>query len=323
MMSYKTKSHGVVYPWSGALVVYYNKTMFENYGEKTPKEYFMEGNWTWETFAKCMEKMTADIDSDGTLDTYGLPADSFNYLVNPWKTDENGRLVSTIDEEWMQDFIQLKYDAFNENWVLAPGKNLIQKNVTYPMYAMQISDCESYNFEHMYQTLSNGDELEVVPVPQWRGDNGETLRFSGVSQAAASLLVTCDERAAAVDLLSYLLKCGMKYMSDYSLGDVECEYAGVQGSCDLSKKWKEAFAQVCTDRAAAIKEIRNYDEALLAMVNTSLNDRGKYILGTYSGVSALTDYAELIKLSPANSIPVIREKYQKALDNYNDRYFSD
>jgi hypothetical protein len=79
----------------------------------------------------------------------------------------------------------------------------------------------------------------------------------------------------------------MKYMSDYSLGDVECEYAGMQGSCDLSKKWKEAFAKVCADRAAAIKEIRNYDEALLAMINTSLNDRGKYILGTYSGVSAL------------------------------------
>lgn len=322
MMNYKSASHGVVYLWSSMQMVCYNKTMFETFGAKTPKEYFLEGNWTWETFMQCMEEVTNDLNVDGTLDTYGLPAASFDNLVNPWKMDATGKLVSTIDEEWMQDFIQLKYEAFNKNLVLPSGKNQIRSNVTYPMCAMQISDCEPYNFEHLYQTLPNGDELEVVPVPEWRGSNGETIGFSTVIQSAASLLTTCDEREAAVDLLAYLLQCGMKYVSDYSLGAVECEYEGIQGSCDLSKQWKQAFAKVCADRSADANEIRNYDKAYVTKINTYLSDKDKYISGTYADVSALTGYAEIIQMPPAFSIPAIREKYQKALDTYNDLYVS-
>ena len=56
-VNYKGTSYGFVVPWVGTIMMYYNKTMFENYGVKTPKEYYMEGEWTWENYAKCLEAM--------------------------------------------------------------------------------------------------------------------------------------------------------------------------------------------------------------------------------------------------------------------------
>ena len=322
LMTYKNQSHGIVYPWVGNTMCYYNKTMFENYGVKTPKEYFMEGEWTWTNFLKCMEEMTKDIDSDGKIDTYGLPADSLTWcrFYNPYKLDENGRLLSTLEDPLIRDVIELKYEVFAvKKTALNPGKNQIQKNVTYPMTAMQLSDCEPYNFEHMYQYIANGDELQVVPVPAYDGD-GEKVNLLQFCQSCVSLASACDEREAAVDLLAYLLKCGLKYVSDFSLGAVESNYVGVQGKCELSKKWKEAFAKVCETRAADIKNIEDYDEELIKKIYESFEGASWYVYQTFTNVSDPTTYSEVTKLPPASSIPTIKEKYQAKLDTYNDLY---
>lgn len=44
-------------PWSGSHMLYYNKTLFEDNGFKTPSEYYEEGNWTWETFEEAMKNI--------------------------------------------------------------------------------------------------------------------------------------------------------------------------------------------------------------------------------------------------------------------------
>jgi len=322
MMKYNGKAHGMIYPWTGNTMCYYNKTMFENYGVKTPKEYFMAGEWTWSNFLKCMEEMTKDIDSDGTIDTYGVPADSMigNCYFNVFKTDESGRLVSRIDDQIVYDFFQLKYDIFTVKKVaLSPGKNQIQKNVTYPMYAMQVSDCEPYNFEHLYQGLPNGDELEVVPVPAYDG-KGEKVNSLMWNQQAASLLPSCDEREAVIDLLCYVLKCGLKYRSDFSLGALECDYVGIQGKSELSKKWKEAFAKVCEDRANDIKEVANYDEDLIKKIYESFEGAVWHCNASYTKVTRLDGYSEVTKLPPASAVAAIKEKYEASLKTYNELY---
>ena len=325
MLTYGTKKVGIVLPWTGTMMCYYNKTMFEDYGVKTPKEYFDEGKWTWETFLKCMEETTKDVDSDNTMDTYGLPGDSWGNVVNPWAQNEKGELISVIDEPWMQDFFQLKYDAFAVKKCSVSAKNQIQKNVTYPMFAMQLSDCEPYNFEHMFQEIANGNELEVVPVPDWVGKDGQKLSTSKVTQACVSLAASCDERDAATDCLAYLMKCGLKYISDFSLGDVKCDYPGVLGTCDYSKTWKENFAKVCQKRAADYKEItdaKDYASAHIAKVNEYLDGRDKYIYGTYTKVTILTGFSEITQMPPASSIPAIKQKYQNMLDVYNSTYIN-
>ena len=327
MMKYGTKSVGLVYPWTGTMMLYYNKTIFEDFGVKTPKEYFDEGNWTWDALMKCMEETTKDIDSDGTIDTYGLPADSVgNLLSTTIAQNEKGELISLIDEPWIQDYFQFKYDAYTvKKVVLSPGKNQIQKNVTYPMTAMQMSDCEPYNFEHMYQDIANGNELEVVPIPDWVGKDGQKRSTSKVTQSCVHLAASCDERDAAVDCLAYLLKCGLKYISDFSLGDVKCDYAGVLGACDYSKTWKENFAKVCQKRAADYKEItdaKDYASAHITKVNEFLDGREKHIYGNYTKVTALTSFSEVIQMPPASSIPAIKQKYQNMLDVYNSTYIN-
>ena len=55
-------------------------------------------------------------------------------------------MVSRLDEAIVQDQIEFKYNMITKGYVKRPGVNNIQKNVTYPMYAMQASDCEPYNF---------------------------------------------------------------------------------------------------------------------------------------------------------------------------------
>ena len=323
MMTYGTQKVGLVLPWTGTMMCYYNKTMFDEYEVKTPKEYFDEGQWTWENFEKCMIEMTKDKDSDGEIDTYGLPGDSWGNLVNPWAYNDKGELISTIDEPWMRDFFQMKYDAFTVKEITVAHKNNIQKNVIYPMFAMQLSDCETYRFEHLYQTIANGNELEVVPVPEWVGENGQKLNNTKVTQACVSLAVSCDERELAVDCLSYLLKCGLKYISDTSFGAIPCEYDGIQGYCEYSNTWKELFTEACSDRRGDYEDLleRNPDAAEhIVNIHNYLSKRDKYIYGTYSGVTALTSYSEIAKMPPNSSIPAIREKYQAQLNTYNDIY---
>ena len=146
------------------------------------------------------------------------------------------------------------------------------------------------------------------------------MGISTMTQSVVHMATSCDEREATVDLLAYLLKCGLKYISDFSLGAVKCDYVGMQGKCDLSKKWMEAFKKVCDDRAANIKEIENYDEELVAKINEYLADKGLVTNTVISKITVLSKFKEITQLPPASSIPIIKQKYQAELDAYNDTY---
>jgi hypothetical protein len=250
MLTYGTDKVGMVLPWTGTMMLYYNKTMFEEYEVKTPKEYFDEGQWNWDNFMKVMEEMTKDKDDDGEVDTYGLNGDSWGNVVNPWAQNEKGELISVIDEPWLQEFFQIKYTAFNDK-ISISGKNNIQKNVVYPMFSMQISDCEPYNFEHMFQTIANGNELEVVPAPEWVGDNGEKLATSKVTQACVSLAANTDEREMAVDCLAYLLMCGLDDEYMYFLDPLRRD--------NYDRYDKKGYAEILQPGVARIK-LENLDK---------------------------------------------------------------
>ncbi len=57
---------------AGPVVISYNKTLFEQFGVKTPREYFEEGNWNWDTFREVALEMTGDTNGDGENDVYGF-----------------------------------------------------------------------------------------------------------------------------------------------------------------------------------------------------------------------------------------------------------
>ena len=324
LMKWGTKSYGVLRPWVGTMMCYYNVDMFKDYGVKTPKEYFLEGNWNWDTFFEVMQKMTKDADGDGSIDTYGLPGDSFG-LLNPSvsKVDNKGKLVSIFDEPFVKDYITLKYECYTVKKCVISGANRIQSNVIKPMFAMQISDCEPYNWQHLYQEIPNGQRLEVVPVPEWKGDNGESLGVSRLTQSCFHMAASCDEREAIVDLMAYILKCGLKYVSDYSLGTVDCEFEGLQGSCDYSKKVVEALAKINANRTKKLKALGDiYDAEYVTKMNEYVAKRGHIISWPNSSVPGLFGYSEITELPPETSMAQIKDKYLNALEAYNKLYLS-
>lgn len=65
------------YSWNGKyygiashgdpIYIIYNKTMFENNGLKTPREYWNEDNWNWDTFREVAMALTQDNRGQGQL----------------------------------------------------------------------------------------------------------------------------------------------------------------------------------------------------------------------------------------------------------------
>lgn len=70
--SYKGKKYAVIHE-TPPQMIYYNTSIFSKKGEKTPKQYFDEGNWTWDTLRTVAKKMT-DLQSG----IYGFATDTEN-----------------------------------------------------------------------------------------------------------------------------------------------------------------------------------------------------------------------------------------------------
>lgn len=320
MMTTKGAAYGFVYPWSGNVMLYYNKTMFERYDVKTPKEYYMEDNWNWTTLKKVMQEMTRDVNGDGQTDTYGLGVDSAGAIYPGMFTfdRQTGKLSSNIDKEISREWLEFVYEGVSiKGTIKRPGPHNIQKNIAYPMYAMQVSDCEPYNYEHLYQSIPNGDILEVVPVPLYDGE-AETQYNLLWTQSAASVCKATDNRDAAINLLCYIIQCGRKYLDEFSLGAVPYDLSGIQGTCEYSKTWKEHFAEICEQRAEDIKEW-DFDQVLVDKFYKTFEQADNWQTAVaLTGVSF--NYKEVYTMPPASSIPAIKEKWQAQLDTYNSLY---
>ena len=312
----ETASYGIVLPWTENMVVYFNQSLFARYNVKSPLDYYNEGIWNWDNFAKCMAEISRDTNNDGINDIYGLPGDSWQYLLNQDKTDAStGKKVTPADDPWVQDFIQMKYDAYNVTKSSKDAANDMLTNTEASVFAMQISECLTYDYASVFRTIPNGDKVMALPLPRWEGENGETKEWLNWPQLCAHVSRSSKEREATLDLLSYVIKCGMKYMSDYSLGTVKCDYAGIQGTVELSKKFKNAFADVVKEREAALKNTEYYDATHMKTIVNHLNkiDEWYAFIPLYARVDLL-NYEEITKLPPAESIPIIRERHQEEVE---------
>ncbi len=91
-------------PWSGSNLVYFNKSIFEENGFKTPAEYYEEGNWTWNTMKKVMKEVDAlgDTYIGGYIDpeilggSAGVSFINYDHKTNRFSSMTNSReLLST------------------------------------------------------------------------------------------------------------------------------------------------------------------------------------------------------------------------------------
>lgn len=149
--------------------VYYNKTMFKKNNWKTPAEYYKEGKWTWENFAKVCEAVKntsgGKIWGSGMLD-YGKIDLIMPTFGGDFMKYEKGKYTSTLVSQsnidaltyinritYVSKICQPRPEGASwdyDIWKFCAGN-----------YAMMISDSSS-----LYKVNKNlSDEFSIVPLP--------------------------------------------------------------------------------------------------------------------------------------------------------------
>ena len=325
LIKYKGDVHGIEVPWGGNHWYYYNRTMYENYGAKSPKEYYNEGNWTFDTMEKCHESVTKDNNGDGKInedDTYGISSTYLTGFIGASYTIsqdmETGKLTSTVaDSAEYRRLLEMSYKGRTETLSVLSGY-FPCKTSTPPRPSAQFSDAEWYNFEHLYQTLDNGDVIEVLPHPVFSTE--QPTRTNNYTVRYMAMLNSCDEDEAAFALFCYMLKVGMRYISDFSVGLYECTYDGIQGASDYSKDWMKQFKKVLQNRRRAFAEIEDWDQdTYIQMVKDIFStETRQYVCASYAGTTEMKENTE--SLPPASTIAKIAEHHNGWISKYNSLY---
>ncbi len=320
MCNYKGKSYGVVAPWSGGTLFYYNKTLFEQYGVKSPKEYFMEDNWNWDTMEKCLTEITKDLDGNGSVDIYGCGS---MFRVNrPFtrKLADDGKAVSLVrNSAEYKRYLEILYKGVHETKSMGDYSTMVT-SATNPRPATACQDAEWYNFAHLNQTLVNGDVIEVVPMPKFTNDSESWYEHTIVY---ASVLSSCDENEAAVALLNYILRVGMRYMSDFSLGLYKCNYEGIRGASKFSAGWKSNFADVVEERQEKFDELEEWDQELYEKFQAAVLGADNHFISLTFPNETSTPVSlgkEEREMPPASAIPVIAQREEAWVNEYNNLY---
>ena len=320
MMNYKGDSYGVQVPWSGGSLCYYNKTLFEQYGVKSPGEYFMEDNWNWDTYETAITDITKDTDGDGKVDIYGSGC-TMVLIPKPMvrRLNDDGKLESLIrNSEAYMRFLEIYYRATQET--KANGAYSAAYNLTSPQPAVSINDSEWYNFEHLYRELVNGEVIEVVPTPKYKNDDVDYYQHTLVHMAPMS---SCDENEATIALMNYILRVGMRYMSDFSLGLYKCNYEGIRGASRYAHGWKQNFEDVVATRQENFDALEGWDQELYQKLQDTIlsADTIHYVTLTFPNEDGNgINNNESNKMPPASSMPIIAAREEAWIQEYNDLY---
>lgn len=319
--NFKGKPQGLTYPWTGNYMMYYDKTVFENYGLKTPKELFMEDNWNFETFIKACKDVTKDTNGDGKVDTVGFAATGLREWVPTVVTDpQTGKLSSYVTTELGMDILNLQYTLYTlDKSCVTSGSPQKDGN---PQVVMAIQDCEPYNYKHMF-TMRGDHEIEVVPAPiHKKGDTEWTTMYT---RAGLYLSSGSDDVEASCDLLKFLCRVGMRYMADLSVGLYKCDFEGIKGTSPYSKIWKEKFDAGCQERVTELAALGDrYDQTYQDKMYAHLLAGRAITYELYEGFNEWTFLGGTEghgrKLPPASSAVLIEDMLQKQIEKYNSLY---
>lgn len=329
-LTHRNEVYGIQAPWCGANMVYYNETIMSEYGiTKTPKDYIAAGEWTWDNYLKLCKECTRDIDGDGKMDTWGSTTYSVGagYGATLTVDPATGKLTSAMDSpdsvEWLEKLHKAVVDEpclLNDyKHATTPGSGIV----------MSSSDCEPYNFYHTYRELSNGDIIRAVPRPTKDGVQAEWSTTTWMF----AIPKNSDEVDAAVDLLTYICKAGLKWMEDHSEGVFETEYEGIVGACEYSAAWLEQYNEFMEERHAKYEEIKEmWDVEFNSTLMESYKNSTKLFGGSYAGVvgpwqgakgttnGVSYNFEIIFKAPPATSLPVLSAAVKNMCDTYNTKF---
>lgn len=322
LMNYKGDCYGVVQPWNSLGAIQYNRTMMEDMGVKTPREYYEEGNWTYATFRECLKNCTTDEDGDGKLDTVGISIHGMAERIMPAvKIDEDGKLSSTLDTERSREFYQMLYEAVSvDKSVTLANAGLKKDGDTYVM--MRFWQVEPYMLNTLGFIDNDGYAIETVPVPVWK--QGDTEQSASINYCYMMLPTGSPNPEAAMELMDFILECGVKAMDDATGGLRGCKFEGLQGTTDWTKDFLEKRAAKIAETNAVIFDMPEYDEAWITEINRYFSETKYHMWPTMNGVdwnlTSNKKYASLWSVPSATSIAELAPVHQAQCDKYNDLY---
>ncbi|MDQ6420300.1 extracellular solute-binding protein [Paenibacillus sp. LHD-117] len=157
------------------IVIYYNKTLFENNGVKSPSELYAEGNWTWETFRSTAMEMTQDTDGDGASDQFGFGWWDAGYalmVASNGKTlltyNEDGTISANHDSDNVKEAVQFTQDALLKDKYIDKDKEGDYFNAEFKNGKLAMT--AEYGFGG-FNVFKSDYEIDFVPVP--KGPKGE------------------------------------------------------------------------------------------------------------------------------------------------------
>lgn len=145
-------------PWQGVQAIYYNKSLFEDNGLKTPLEYYKEGNWTYETLIECA-KSVKGLTKSAVL----LYPDTFNL--------QNGINLFTLD------FVNGTHKYVSNVTKAAPGYS----------FAFNLMDQKLFDSAYGNGSLSTGDLAMVAESLYGAKTNGYFANMKSSSLAMVPL----------------------------------------------------------------------------------------------------------------------------------------
>ena len=151
-------------------------------------------------------------------------------------------------------------------------------------------------------------------------EQGKPADFLLYTDAYMSIFSTCDEPEATLDLITYILRVGMRYMSDYSCGLYKCEYEGIRGASVYSKGWKENFAQTVADKQAELDSIKAdgiWDDEYVSKLMNDIASTSGFIIRRYAGATKPSGTKDL---PPASQLPIIVANQNAWISKYNNLY---
>jgi multiple sugar transport system substrate-binding protein len=106
------------------LGVYYNKTVFDEYGVEYPQD-----GWTWQDLLEKAQALTKDVDGDGKIDVWGIQLTAnwttgFEYWVaaagGQLISDDGTQFVGYMDSPETIEAVQFFADLYNKHQVAPP-----------------------------------------------------------------------------------------------------------------------------------------------------------------------------------------------------------
>ncbi len=315
--------YGMVSTWASLGALQYNMTKMQELGIKPPREYYLEGEWTWENFLKCMNECVIDADGDGILEYAGVARSNFNFIMLSVDIDENGQAVSLIDTEEMRTLHNLLYQGLQTGAVV-DKVGLTNSNGTYPLARFWLTEPFAVGNGNTCAWIQDGDYIDAVPPPAMT--EGEVapfcvnfvyhLRPAGASQKDAKTV------EATYELLDYIFECASEYMNVTSSGAYAQIGEGLTGDTEWTKWYIDARAAYIENANAALVELPEYDAEWIATLGEYFNSAPIYFRElTLTGVDQNGwSSTENLTLPTATFVAQYAPVHEAQVDAYNMLY---